>query len=76
MADLKALGSRNALQSRSRGLTGKNRFRQMLQAYENFRQDGSLPATYEIVYGHAWIPAEKFDKPVASKSFPLPVVKG
>jgi malonyl-CoA O-methyltransferase len=24
------------------------------QAYEHYRQDGLLPATYEVVYGHAW----------------------
>jgi malonyl-CoA O-methyltransferase len=24
--------------------------------YEAFRKDGRLPATFEIVYGHAWKP--------------------
>ena len=24
------------------------------QNYERFRQHGKLPATYEVVYGHAW----------------------
>jgi malonyl-CoA O-methyltransferase len=22
--------------------------------YESYRQDGKLPATYEVIYGHAW----------------------
>ena len=26
----------------------------MAKTYETFRVDGSLPATYEVVYGHAW----------------------
>jgi malonyl-CoA O-methyltransferase len=25
-------------------------------AYEKLRQDGRLPATYEVIYGHAWAP--------------------
>jgi malonyl-CoA O-methyltransferase len=29
----------------------------MQAAYEQFRQDGRLPATYEVVFGHAWAPA-------------------
>jgi malonyl-CoA O-methyltransferase len=26
----------------------------MAGAYERFRRNGALPATYEVVYGHAW----------------------
>lgn len=26
----------------------------MEAAYEDRRRDGKLPATYEVVYGHAW----------------------
>jgi malonyl-CoA O-methyltransferase len=29
------------------------------QAYEAFRRDGVLPASYEVVYGHAWCPQNK-----------------
>lgn len=28
----------------------------MIQSYEQFRVDGLLPVTHEIVYGHAWVP--------------------
>ncbi len=59
MQDLKQIGSRNATAGRSIGLTGKNTLRAMTQAYEAFRKDGSLPASYEIVYGHAWVPEKK-----------------
>ena len=53
-ADLKATGARNATLGRCRGLTGRQRFDALTAAYESFRQDGRLPATYEVVFGHAW----------------------
>jgi malonyl-CoA O-methyltransferase len=28
----------------------------MLEALEAFRREGRLPATFEVVYGHAWKP--------------------
>jgi len=52
--DLKAIGARNALPNRPRGLAGRARWRQVIASYEQFRRDGALPATYEVVYGHAW----------------------
>ena len=54
MKDLKMLGAHNATQLRHRGLTGKARMQRMIEAYEQFRRDDRLPATYEVVYGHAW----------------------
>lgn len=56
MRDLKAIGARNVTHGRRRGLTGKGAWRQMMLHYESLRQAGKLPATYEIVYGHAWKP--------------------
>jgi len=32
---------------------------QLEQAYDAFREDGVLPATYEVIYGHAWMPEAK-----------------
>lgn len=55
-ADLRATGSTNVQFARSRGLTGKNAWRTMCHAYEAMRRDGTLPATFEITYGHAWKP--------------------
>ena len=26
----------------------------MIEMYEIYREDGKLPATYEVIYGHAW----------------------
>lgn len=54
MHDLKAIGAHNATSQRARGLTGKQRFKDLQKHYEAFRTDNVLPATYEIVYGHAW----------------------
>jgi malonyl-CoA O-methyltransferase len=55
--DLKATGARNAALGRARGLTGRRQFAALQAAYETFRHDGRLPATYEVVFGHAWAPA-------------------
>jgi malonyl-CoA O-methyltransferase len=30
----------------------------MEQAYEVHRRDGRLPASYEVVHGHAWAPEQ------------------
>ena len=55
LGDLKQWGASNVATDRSRGLTGRRRFQTMIDSYEQFRNaDNVLPATYEIVYGHAW----------------------
>lgn len=59
MRDLKTLGANNVNQDRSRGLTGRKRMAAMREAYEQFRRDGKLPASYEVIYGHAWVPDNK-----------------
>jgi malonyl-CoA O-methyltransferase len=57
-ADLKALGAHNATVGRLKGLTGRRKFAAMQAAYEAHRRDGRLPATYEVVFAHAWVPAQ------------------
>lgn len=54
MRDLKAIGARNATQGRRRGLQGRGFLGDLTERYEQFRSAGKLPATYEVVYGHAW----------------------
>ncbi len=54
--DLRATGSQNVHLGRRRGLTGRQLMAGVGQAYERYRQDGRLPATYEVIYGHAWKP--------------------
>lgn len=59
MRDLKAIGAHNAADGRLRGLQGKGFLKNLVEQYEKFRQDGKLPATFEVVYGHAWVNASK-----------------
>jgi malonyl-CoA O-methyltransferase len=56
MHDLKAIGARNATEGRPRGLSGRSVLESISKRYETFRRDGKLPATFEVVYGHAWKP--------------------
>jgi len=56
MRELKGLGATNADAARVRGLTGKARYARALEAYERFRRDGRLPATYEVICAHAFGP--------------------
>jgi len=54
MTELKQIGAHNITAGRSRSLTGKEKFKAMLAAYEEYRsEEGLLPATYEVVYGYA-----------------------
>lgn len=57
--DLRASGSANAALGRPRGLTGKARWAALRSAYEALRKADRLPATVEVVYGHAWKAAPK-----------------
>ena len=54
MQDLKNIGAHNATSGRGRGLKGRGFLKNLTQHYEQFRRDGKLPATFEVVYGHAW----------------------
>jgi malonyl-CoA O-methyltransferase len=56
MRDLKAIGAHNVTAGRPRGMMGRQRWQRMLAALEATRRDGRLPATFEVVYGHAWKP--------------------
>ncbi|MEP6485379.1 MAG: malonyl-ACP O-methyltransferase BioC [Rudaea sp.] len=58
MRELKAIGATNADARRTRGLTGKSHYRRAVEAYEPFRENGFLPATYEVIFAHAWAPGE------------------
>jgi malonyl-CoA O-methyltransferase len=56
MRELKAIGAHNVVAGRDRGLTGKRALKEIELRYESFRQDARLPATFEVIYGHAWKP--------------------
>ncbi len=73
MRDLKAIGAHNATSGRNRGLQGKGFLKKLTENYEQFRQDGKLPATFEVVYGHAWKPEPKFQSEDGSIPITLPI---
>lgn len=54
LAELRASGGRCAMQARRRGLTGKAAWRAAGLGYEALAKEGRLPASFEIIYGHAW----------------------
>jgi malonyl-CoA O-methyltransferase len=56
MKDLKSIGAHNATAGRARGLQGKGFLQNLTQNYEQFRTNNKLPATFEVIYGHAWKP--------------------
>jgi len=59
MRELKILGAHNVAAGRQKALTGKGRLQKMQSSYEQFRVDGLIPASYEVVYGHAWAPRQR-----------------
>lgn len=54
LAELRGSGAACAMQERRRSLTGRAAWERMRTRYERWRTEGRLPATFEIVYGHAW----------------------
>ncbi|MCK4833621.1 MAG: malonyl-ACP O-methyltransferase BioC [Gammaproteobacteria bacterium] len=72
MHDLKAIGAnvtasasetKGAVKGQAgKGLGGKSVLQTVRQSYEKYRQGDLLPATYEIIYGHAWKPTIEVSK--------------
>ena len=56
MRDLKAIGAHNMTAGRRPGMTARATLAAVERKYERLRRDGRLPATFEVVYGHAWAP--------------------
>lgn len=58
MTDLKAIGANTTLKNQARsteqGLVTPAKLKRVIENYENFRSNGLVPASYEIIYGHAW----------------------
>jgi len=56
LRDIKQIGASNTHCERSKGLMGKQKFTEFEKAYEKFKtNEGLYPATWEIIYGHAWV---------------------
>lgn len=74
MRDLKGIGAHNIASERPRGLTGKNHFNRFRKAYKDLAMEGKIPASYEVIFGHAWAPIEQgsslsTDDPVVPVTF-------
>ena len=54
LGELRAAGSGCAMTARRHGLSGRQAWARARAAYEKLRRDGKLPATFEVIYGHAW----------------------
>lgn len=80
MHDLKAIGANVTASTVStssegqvhkgqvrKGLGGKSVLQIVRLGYEKFRQDNLLPATYEVIYGHAWKPVLEGSKNTQDK---------
>lgn len=65
--ELKALGAHNLNPGRPSGLTGRQRMLGLVQAYERFRGDAGLPATYQVVYGVLENPVEPLAQEQSAK---------
>ena len=59
MQDLRNIGAHNVTAGRATGMMGKKSWGRVLENYERLRRDGKLPATFEVIYGHAWKPQPK-----------------
>ena len=60
MQDLRSIGAHNATAGRAPGMMGKMSWARIVQNYETLRRNGKLPATFEVIYGHAWkVPSKK-----------------
>ena len=59
MRDLKAIGAHNMTRGRPSALAGKSLLAKVARNYEPARREGRLPATFEVIYGHAWKPAPR-----------------
>ena len=59
VADLRATGQTCALARRSPGLFAPAHWERVRVALRQCMQDGRLPATIEVVYGHAWKPVPR-----------------
>lgn len=54
LRELKAIGADTVLEGRRPGLMGRQMWQRLSDNYERLRRDGRLPATFEVIYGHAW----------------------
>ncbi len=66
MKDLKAIGANTILKNQKsqaeKGLVTPGKLKRLIANYEQYRKQGVIPASYEVVYGHAWKTAQRATK--------------
>ena len=72
MLDLKNIGANTPIKNASHGLITPRKFQRVLDAYQTFEKDGLVPATYEVLYGHAWKPDSAIKNTSTKKEFTIP----
>lgn len=72
MRDLKAIGAHNVTAGRPRSLLGRAHLARMSRAYEEVRREGSLPATFEVIYGACWGAAGRAASPARAGEALIP----
>lgn len=55
MQDLRNIGANVTSSGQNSGMLTPNKLDSLRVAYDEFRVDNILPASYEIIYGHAWV---------------------
>ena len=55
MQDLRNIGANVTASGQNTGLLTPKKLQRLREAYNEFRLENQLPATYEIIYGHAWV---------------------
>ena len=68
MQDLRHIGANVTAKGQNGGLLTPNKLNALRAAYETYRVGKVLPASYEVIYGHAWI-AEKETHPGVQVEF-------
>jgi len=58
MVDLKEIGANTTLKNQTRlieqGLVTPGKLKRVIKNYESYRSNHLVPASYEVLYGHAW----------------------
>ncbi len=54
LRELKEIGAHTVVEGGRGGLMGRREWQQLSENYERCRSEGRLPATFEVIYGHAW----------------------
>ena len=63
LRSLKRIGAQNAASQRPAGLSGRKTTERMMAIYqERYGSNGSIPATYQVIYGLAWKEPQKKNK--------------